>query len=244
MKLQSALFAALVLLNLIAMALMVRELSRIVAPIQKLAAVRAHPVPRIPQDVAAFEARPTLATWSPVQDDVLNGELQPAITRRLVEVLAYNELPVRLVNSIVADLSSYDITNTFRWMHELNVVAQINPTPDGPAVVRRTARVCWLLLALRANYGTAGIDLTHMDLRLDAPFIGQRMNLSYVDFSRSDLPGGNWNESNLTSSAFDAVHTEGPLSCTNCKFGGRGSVTQARLVGGKWMTSARSKETP
>ncbi len=189
-------------------------------------------------DLDAFERHPSEKALLPIERDIAAAPLAPGVVQRLVTVLANRDLPNRLLNAIVVDLARYDTTNTIRWLHELNVVGRINPTSDGPAIVRRTAHACWLILALRANFGQAGIDLTRMDLRDNAQFVGQGMNLSYVDFSSSTLSPGNWQSSNLTASDFENVSVDGALTCTACTYHGKKVAGKTLLQNGQWVTLA------
>lgn len=195
-------------------------------------------------DLDTFEKDPSEKTLLPLERDMAAAPLAPGVVQRLVTVVANRDLPNRLLNAIVVDLAQYDTTNTIRWLHELNVVGRINPTNDGPAIVRRTAHACWLVLALRANFGRAGIDLTRMDLRDDAQFVGQGMNLSYVDFSSSTLSPGNWRSSNLTASDFENVSVDGALTCSDCKFHGKKVAEKTVLQNGQWVTLARPGKAP
>ena len=195
-------------------------------------------------DLRTFEATPNEKTLLPLEKDMAAAPLEPVVVQRLVVLLANHDLSSRLVNAIVVDLARYDTTNTLRWLHEVNVVGRINPTSDGPAVVRRTAHACWLVLALRANFARNGIDLTRMDLRDDAPFVGQSMNLSNIDFSSSILSPGNWQRSNLTTSGFANVDVAGALTCTQCTYHGKKIVGKALLQDGHWVIPAGPGKAP
>lgn len=192
-------------------------------------------------DLADFENHPSERTLNAIQGDIIGEQSQLAVVERLAAVLAYNDLPDRLENALIVDLAKYDPVNAVRWLHQLNVVARLNPAPDGAAIVRRTAKACWLMLGLRPNYGTAGIDLTRMDLRTNSAFVGQQMNLSYVDFRDAVLSPGTWRGSNLSNSAFDNVQMTGVLLCVDCTFGGRLVDGATRLQGGHWLRSAPGK---
>lgn len=196
---------------------------------------------RTERDLAVFERDPSYDRLLSLQDDVFDSPAQLAIVDRLVAVLANRDLPPNLENALVADLSQYDATDTIRWLHQLNVVARFNPTPEGPAIVRRTAKACWLVLALRPNYGEAGIDLTRMNLRSDAAFVGQAMNLTHIDFTGAVLSQGTWRASNVSDSAFAGVSTDGPLTCERCTFGGKVFPGTARLHEGRWQTLSPGK---
>lgn len=187
------------------------------------------------RDLSAFELHPSYENLATLQGDVADSAAQVSIVDRLVGVIANRDLPANLENALVADLAQYDATDTIRWLHQLNVVARLNPTAQGPAIVKRTAKACWLVLALRPNYGEAGIDLTRMDLRTDAAFVGQAMNLTHIDFRGSVLSPGTWRASNVSDSAFDGASTDGLLSCVRCTFRDHLVEGTARLQDGRWV---------
>jgi len=187
------------------------------------------------RDVSTFERYPSYENLVALEGDIGDSAAQVSVVDRLVAVIANRDLPPNLENALVANLAQYDATDTIRWLHQLNVVARLNPTPEGPAIVKRTAKACWLVLALRPNYGEAGIDLTRMDLRTDAAFVGQAMNLTHIDFRGSVLSPGTWRASNVSDSAFEGTSTDGPLTCVRCTFRGHLVEGTARLQDGRWV---------
>ena len=233
--------AAILLLNLALTAVALRRATKAESVAIRAAASKATLRTDTARDLAAFERNPSAQTLIPIQDDIIGEPAQLPIVVRLAKVVADRDLPDPVENAIVVDLTRYDVTDTIRWLHQFNVVARLNPTADGPAIVKRTAKACWLVLGLRPNYGTAGIDLTRMDLRTNAAFVGQQMNLSYVDFRDAILPGGTWRGSNLSNSAFDNVQVDGALSCLNCLFGERRVDGVTTLREGRWTSSTPGK---
>lgn len=195
----------------------------------------------VERDLIAFEQRPSYDRLLALQDAAFDSPAQLSIVDRLVGVIAARDLPANLENALIADLSQYDATDTIRWLHQLNVVARFNPTAEGPAIVKRTAKACWLVLALRPNYGEAGIDLTRMDLRSDGAFVGQAMNLTHVDFRGAVLSPGTWRASNLSDSAFGDAAAAGPLTCVGCAFAGKIFAGAALLRDGRWLMLAPGK---
>jgi hypothetical protein len=193
------------------------------------------------RDLTAFERRPSETTLQPLEDDLLGRPSQLPVVDRIVTLIANRDLEPRLENALVVDLAKYDTTNAIRWLHELNVVARVNPTPEGPAIVRRTAKACWLILALRPNYGEAGIDLTRMDLRIDAAFVGQGMNLSHIDFGSAVLSPGAWHGTDVSESSFKDALVAGPLTCENCTVGGRRAAGSLHLLDGQWVPATPGK---
>jgi hypothetical protein len=232
---------ALLLLNVAVSALALHRASKAELVAQRAANARVALRGNTLADLAAFERSPSERTLDAMEGDIIGEQSQLPIVERLAAILAYNDLPDRLENGLIVDLAKYDPVNTVRWLHQLNVVARLSPSKDGPAIVRRTAKACWLMLGLRPNYGTAGIDLTRMDLRTDSAFVGQQMNLSYVDFRDAVLSPGTWRGSNLSNSAFDNVQLAGELRCVDCIFGGRLVGGTALFQGGHWLTSAPGK---
>lgn len=241
MRLYAAVLGVLLLANIAATAIALHDSSKAATIAERTAVERVQLRNDTVRDLSAFERRPSEKTLVSLQDDILGTPSQLPVVTRLVAVIAARDLPERLENALVVDLAKYDTTDAIRWLHEFNVVARVNPTAEGPAIIKRTAKACWLILAIRPNYGEAGIDLTRMDLRSSAPFVGQHMNLSHIDFSGAVLSGGTWNASNLTESAFDGVHGTGALTCAQCIFAGRRVDAAARLVDGHWVVLTPGK---
>jgi hypothetical protein len=185
--------------------------------------------------IAAFQRNPTVATWEPLHEDVLKGPLTSNDESRIVEVLGSTPIPRRILAAAAVDLASVDWVGSMRWVHQLNVASRTDPSPQGRAMVRNTARLAWLLLTLRASYVNDFVDLAHADLRIDSGAIGQAMNLANVDFSGSELSGGTWHNANVGNAVFNGASVDGVLRCANCTFGSlqySGSVT---LTDGKWV---------
>jgi hypothetical protein len=225
---------ALLLVDIAATVMALHRSSKAISIAQRTAVVRVALRDNTARDLAAFEREPSERTLVSLQDDILGRPSELPVVTRLVTMIADRDLPQPLENALVVDLAKYDTTNTIRWLHELNVVARVNPTAEGPAIVKRTAKAAWLVLALRPNYGAAGIDLTRMDLRSDATFVGQGMNLSHVDFGGAVLSSGMWRGTDLTASSFKDTEVDGPLTCVRCAFYGRTVEGIALLRDGTW----------
>jgi hypothetical protein len=234
MRLFVAALAIVVLANVAATVVALQRSSNAVTFARQSASARTMLRESAERDLSAFERHPSYVNLVTLQGDVADSPAQVSIVDRLVGVLANRDLPANLENALVADLAQYDATDTIRWLHQLNVVARFNPTAEGPAIVKRTAKACWLVLALRPNYGEAGIDLTRMDLRTDAAFVGQAMNLTHIDFAGAVLAPGTWRASNLSDSNFRGASAAGRLTCVRCTFGGH-VVEGARLQDGRWV---------
>ncbi|MBV8491262.1 MAG: hypothetical protein JO199_12100, partial [Candidatus Eremiobacteraeota bacterium] len=153
--------------------------------------------------------------------------------------LAAGRTPHVILTAIVGDLAAYDLQAAIALVRQRNVAAQFDRSADGPAIVRRTARLLWLLLAYRTLDDAKTIDLTRTDLsqadlRADGIAAGVGMNLGNVNFSRATLPGGTWQSSNLSDAIFDGASTTGRLVCAYCTWSG---VSGTRvLANGKWVT--------
>jgi hypothetical protein len=191
--------------------------------------------PSMSPHIAAFEANPNVATWEPLHEDILEGPLTSADESRIVEVFSTKTISQRIVNAAAVDLALIDWAGTMKWVHQLNVASRTDLSPQGRQMVRNTARFAWLMLTLRASYVTDFVDLSHADLRVQAPFIGQAMNLANVDFSGSELSGGTWRGANLGSAIFNDATVHGVLRCENCTFGSMQYSGTATLTDGKWM---------
>lgn len=241
MRLFVGALAVVVLANVVATVVSLQRSANAVAFVKHVASDQSALRAGAERDVSAFERRPSYDGLLALQDAAFDAPSQLSIVDRLVGVIATRDLPANLENALIADLAQYDVTDTVRWLHQLNVVARFNPTAEGPAIVKRTAKACWLVLALRPNYGEAGIDLTRMDLRSDAAFVGQAMNLTHVDFRGAVLPAGTWRGSNVSDSAFGDATAAGQLTCTGCTFAGKVFAGTAYLRDGRWLTLAPGK---
>jgi hypothetical protein len=183
--------------------------------------------------LSAFEKDPSADTWDDVHQEILKGYLTPYAESRIITFFSTRNVSPAIVNAAAVDLSSNDFSGAIKFLHQENLVAQINPPPNANAVLKKTSYFTWLLLALRSNYDKSGVDLTRMDLTTGADFVGQAMNLVGVDFSAAKLPGGTWRVCDLTGALFNSVSTRGKLVCLNCQWGTvRASL---RLADGKWI---------
>ncbi|MBV8149723.1 MAG: pentapeptide repeat-containing protein [Candidatus Eremiobacteraeota bacterium] len=185
-------------------------------------------------DLTNFENNPTVATFEAVHNDILVGSLDASAEERLVNRLMAGGVSDRIVNAVVADLVASDFLGALRWVRELNVTARIGNSSQGSAITRNSARLGWLMLAMRPYDDTGGVDLSHMDLRGNAPFIGQNMNLQGANFSGSYLSGGVWRDSDLSNAVFPRSIAAGPLTCADCTWGSARATLQ--LHDGRWVT--------
>lgn len=186
-------------------------------------------------DVAAFQAQPSQRTWAPLRAALLQNPTQHALTASLVEALVEQPVPARVFDAAAVDLATSDWPATVKWIRQYNVVARTDPSAHGRSVVAASARLAWLLFALRANYARDAVDLTSADLRDPAPFVGQAMNLTNVDFSGGLLDGGTWRGSNLLGATFTGATVAGVLRCDDCSFGSSKYPGELRLAGNQWV---------
>lgn len=186
-------------------------------------------------DIDAFEKQPTAATWEPIRVALLNTPSNAAVESTVVESLAQRPVPQRILNAAAVDLATVDWTGAMKWIRQYNVAAGTDPSARGRQMAGATARLAWLMLALRANYAKDSVDLSYTDLRCDAPFVGQEMNLANVDFSGSRLLGGTWRRTNVGGAAFAGVTLAGDLHCVACSFGGLRHSGSFALVNGRWV---------
>jgi Pentapeptide repeats (8 copies) len=189
--------------------------------------------PSMTAEVGAFAARPNVNTWAPVHADILNGHLTPDADSSLVNVLATEDVPEPIFNAAAADLAQADFLTTFVLLRELNITAQHEGAAHDRAL-NRTAEISWLLLSLRPVDDKSSVNATNMDLTYSPNFVGQEMNLSYVDFSGAKLHGGVWRNSNLTGATFDATATSLELTCRSCSWGSVWATLH--LVEGRWVS--------
>jgi len=185
-------------------------------------------------DLAAFQNRPSQRTWEPLRVALVKTPPSGAVESSVVEVLAETPVPDRLLDAAAVDLATVDWPGSIKWVRQYNVAARTDPSPRGRGAVRTTARLGWLLLALRPNYAKDAVDLTHADIRDAAPFVGQAMNLTNVDFSGAALRGGMWRGTNVGGTQFESASIDGPLRCANCTFGNVRYPGVVTLAGGQW----------
>jgi hypothetical protein len=185
----------------------------------------------------AFQKHPTEQTWGPVRAIVLKSHAGPALVSSAVEALSAQPVPTRVLDAAAVDLATNDWPATMKWIRQYNVVARTDRSLRGRQVVAATARLAWLMLALRANYARDAVDLTHTDLRDSAEFVGQAMNLENVDFSGSTLRGGTWRSANVLGALFSGVAVDGALHCDACSFGATKYPGALKLVNDRWVSS-------
>jgi hypothetical protein len=185
-------------------------------------------------DVAAFQDRPSEQTWEPLRIALLTTPAKVAVESSLVEVLAEAPVSERVLDAAAVDLATADWPGAMKWVRQYNVAARTQTSARGRGAASATARLAWLLLALRPGYAKDPVDLTHADLRDTAPFVGQAMNLTNVDFSGAVLSGGTWRSANVGGAQFSSASVAGTLRCANCTFGNVRYPGVVRLAGGQW----------
>lgn len=185
-------------------------------------------------NIAAFRAKPSDATWEPVHNGLIGSAASQDSQSSLINALTKAEIPRKYVEAAAVDLAASDYQGSVRWIRLINIAARTDPSPSGQQTVRRSAALAWLMLALRTSNDTNGVDLAHMDLRSSESFVGQDANFDNVDFSQSTLSGGLWHYINLTDARFDGTLTTGPLSCTNCFWGRQQFYGTMVLQKGVW----------
>jgi hypothetical protein len=182
----------------------------------------------------AFERHPSIATWDAVHRHMRLGALEERSQTAIVKGLTRGRgVPPRLMNAAAVDLATYAWNDSLVTVRRENVMARRDPASS--KAVARTARLAWLLLALRAGYVDERIDLSKMDLRDPSRFVGQSMNLSNIDFSESRLTGTVWHGSNLTRASFDQVAPDGALACDACIWTRGGTPLRKTFVRGRWV---------
>jgi uncharacterized protein YjbI with pentapeptide repeats len=184
-------------------------------------------------DVQAFVTRPNDATFEAVHADILKGRLTGVDEMRIVDRVAAGSVPARIRNAVMADIASVDFLGEMGLLRQINTTSRAALDPSSLALVRRSARLCWLLLELRPFEDSSQISLEHMDLRASEPFVGQAMNLKNVNFSGAILPGGTWTRSDLTGAIFRDATADGTLTCENCTWGESVRAT-LRFANGEW----------
>jgi hypothetical protein len=185
-------------------------------------------------NMEAFEKQPTLETWGPLRAEILKTPTDQVIESS-VEALTEQPVAARLLNAAAVDFAAADWSGTMKWVRDYNVASGTDPAARGRQMVTGTARLAWLMLALRASYVRDAVDLSHMDLRDEAGFIGQAMNLANVDFSASRLSGGTWRNANVGGALFSGATITGNLRCTSCSFGSLRYPGSLTLINGQWV---------
>lgn len=185
-------------------------------------------------DLAAFQSQPSQRTWEPLRVALVTTPPNAAVESSVVQVLSEAAVSERLLDAAAVDLATVDWSGAIKWVRQYNVAARTDRSPRGRGVVRATARLGWLLLALRPNYAKDPVDLTHADVRDAAPFVGQAMNLTNVDFSGADLRGGTWRGTNVGGTQLSSASIDGSLRCANCTFGNVRYPGVVTLAGGQW----------
>lgn len=185
-------------------------------------------------DVAAFENQPSERTWQPLRIALVRFPPNAAVESTVVEALAGEPVSERVLDAAAVDLATADWPGAIKWVRQYNVTARTSTSPHARDATRTTARLAWLLLALRPSYAKDQVDLTHADLRDAAPFVGQAMNLTNVDFSGTSLSGGTWRGANVGGALFSSASIAGVLRCANCSFGNVRYPGVVTLVGGQW----------
>jgi hypothetical protein len=193
------------------------------------------PVAGLSVAVSAFQKNPNVPNWKILHGSMSSGTLDARDERRIVDVLVDKAVPDRVFDATVVDLATIDWIGTVRWVHERNVSARNDRSPGQKSVASSTARLVWLMLAVRANYADDFVDLSGANLRSRMPQVGQSANLINVDFSGTALNGATWRKSKLAKARFSRASVAGVLLCNDCTFARglhRGSAT---LVDGTWI---------
>ncbi len=185
--------------------------------------------------VSAFEKNPNVPNWKYLHGALSSGPLDARDERRIVDVLVDKVVPARIVDATVVDLATIDWIGTMQWVHERNVSARTNPTLQHTSVAASSARLAWLMLAVRANYADDFVDLSDADLRSRLPQVGQSANLANVDFSGAALNGATWRDSKLVKARFFGTNVAGVLRCIGCTFARGTDPGSAILVDGTWI---------
>jgi hypothetical protein len=186
-------------------------------------------------NMEAFEKNPSMETWGPIRAELLKTPADQVIESS-VQALTEQPVPSRLLNAAAVDLGASDWAATMKWVRQYNVAASTDPSARGRQMVSGTARLAWLMLALRANYVKDAADLSRTDLRDDAAFIGQSMNLANIDFSSSRLNGGTWHNANVGGALYAGATVTGVLRCTACTFGSLRYPGTLTLISGQWVS--------
>jgi hypothetical protein len=183
--------------------------------------------------VRVFAQRPSIATWEPVHRHMRLGALDVRSQTAIVDGLTRGrDIPPRLVDAAVVDLATYAWGGSIETVRRENLRARREAAPD---VISRTAHLAWLLLVLRAAYLDDRVNLSEMDLRDPSRFVGQSMNLTDVNFTRSRLTGGLWRDTNLTNATFNGAAVDGRLACDNCVWNYGGSPLRKTFAHGRWV---------
>ncbi len=185
--------------------------------------------------MSAFEKIPNVTNWKNLHGALSSGPLDARDERRIVDVLVDKEVPGRIADATVVDLATIDWIGTMRWVHERNVSARNDPRLHPTSVASSTARLAWLMLAVRANYADDFVDLSGADLRSRLPQVGQSANLANVDFSGTALSGATWRDSRLVKARFFRTNVVGVLHCIGCTFARGRHRGSATLVDGTWI---------
>lgn len=157
-----------------------------------------------------------------------------AVVSTAVEALAATSVPERVLDAAAVDLATADWPGAIKFARQYNVAARTDGSAHGRRTVSATARLAWLLLALRPSYAKDSVDLTHADLRDGAGFVGQAMNLTNVDFSGASLAGATWRNANVGGANFASASITGMLRCADCTFGNVRYPGVLTLAGGQW----------
>jgi hypothetical protein len=189
-------------------------------------------VPQLADDVDAFRNNPNTSTWEKVHEDLVSGPLSQSTESRVVEALIEKDIEKRIVRATAIDLATSDWAGTMKWLRSYNIAAKTD-TAQGPATIRRTAYLTWVMLSLRSSFSNDFVDLSGMDLRDNLPIVGQSMNLNNVDFSGGRLSPGIWSRSVLSNASFGSLQIDGPLVCRDCTWSSLHAT--ATLVGDKFV---------
>jgi Pentapeptide repeats (8 copies) len=179
-----------------------------------------------------FERNPSIQTWKAVHGHMRLGALDERSQVAIVRGLSARDVPERLDDAAAVDMATYAWSGSVETIRQQNVRAQ---RIGSLSMALRTARMAWLMMALRAGYLTDRVDLSSMDLRDRSRFVGQSMNLRAVDFSGSRLSGATWHGCDLTWSTFTRMKVDGRLTCVDCIWYPGGKPQGKTFVHGRWI---------
>lgn len=190
----------------------------------------APPNPAVVADLAAFDKNPTPSTWLQVHADIVT-QSPNTYEAAVIRTLARGRVPANIVNEAVVDLGAMDWSGAMKWLRDINIGAR----GFDPTMTRETARLTWMMFALRSSWATDFVDLTRMDLRTASPYLASEVNLNNVNFAQARLSGSTWVGISLYNASFGDATVEGPLRCTACSWGNMVVPGTLTLQYGKWV---------
>lgn len=192
---------------------------------------QAPPNPSVVADLAAFDKNPTQATWLPVHADIVTQQPN-TYEAAVIRTLSGGRVPANIVDDAVVDMGAIDWVGTIKWLRDINIAAGVNADPSR---ARSTAKLTWMMFALRSSWATDFVDLTRMDLRAPSPYLAPQVNLNNVDFAQAHLSGSTWVGASLLNTSLGDAVIDGPLYCTGCSWGSSVVPSVLRYDYGKWI---------